>query len=180
MTSTEQPLRYLLVDDDAPFRAALANAFRRRGHEVCDVASPQEALELCERWVPERAVIDLRMPQSSGIDLLRDLLKRHPEIEAVVLTGYGSIPTAIEAVKRGAVNYLTKPAEPSEIEAAFDDTSFRDPHSDDTVPTVDRAAWEHIQRVLTESQGNVSETARRLGMHRRTLQRKLQKLPPKR
>jgi two-component system response regulator RegA len=180
MDTPRERIRLLLVDDDVPFRSALAAAFARRGHDVVDAGSSAEALARCASWTPDRAVIDLRMPQSSGLDLLRDLLRVCPDVQVVVLTGYGSIPTAIEAVKRGAVNYLTKPAEPAEIEAAFEDERAQDAAVDVAVPTVDRAAWEHIQRVLTECQGNVSETARRLGMHRRTLQRKLQKQPPRR
>ena len=180
MDSPPERPRLLLVDDDGPFRAALAAAFVRRGYEVADAESAQEALSLCVTWTPARAVIDLRMPQGSGLDLVRDLLRVCPDVQVVVLTGYGSIPTAIEAVKRGAVNYLTKPAEPAEIEAAFEDEFAQDAAVEVAVPTVDRAAWEHIQRVLAECQGNVSETARRLGMHRRTLQRKLQKQPPRR
>ncbi len=117
------------------------------------------------------------------MDLVRDLRERHPDIAVVVLTGYGSIPTAIEAVKRGAVNYLTKPAEPGEIEAAFTDARAGTETTVGTevsVPSLDRAAWEHLQRVLSECQGNISAAARKLGMHRRTLQRKLQKNPPRR
>lgn len=142
--------------------------------------SLQEALAVCEGWVPARAVIDLKMP-GGGMELLRELRRRFPEVAVVVLTGYGSIPSAIEAVKAGAVNYLTKPAEPAEIEAAFRETGAPAEGPElDHVPSLDRAAWEHLQRVLAECNGNISETARRLGMHRRTLQRKLQKLPPRR
>lgn len=172
----------LLCDDDLPFRAALGAAFTRRGWSVHLAGSGEEALAIAAHVGLERAVIDLRMPTMSGLDLLRELLRQQPGLQVVVLTGYGSIPTAIEAVKRGAINYLTKPAEPAEIDAAFDE------HADDeepgpadvTVPSLDRAQWEHLQRVLADTQGNISEAARRLGMHRRSLQRKLQKLPPKR
>ncbi len=140
-----------------------------------------EALAECEGWVPDRAVIDLRMPGGSGMDLLRELRRRFDDVAVVVLTGYGSIPSAIEAVKAGAVNYLTKPAEPAEIESAFVDAPLNSAPSElDDLPSLDRAAWEHLQRVLSECNGNISEAARRMGMHRRTLQRKLQKLPPRR
>jgi two-component system response regulator RegA len=183
-TGLEQRQRTLLiVDDDAPFRAALAAAFARRGYRVFTAGSAEEALWCAEREAPDRAILDMRMPGVSGIDLLRELVRRFPSVAVVVLTGYGSIPTAIEAVKRGAVNYLTKPAEPGEIEAAFAEENEGievAPHADTHVPSLDRAAWEHLQRVLTDTGGNISEAARRLGMHRRTLQRKLQKYPPKR
>jgi two-component system, response regulator RegA len=172
----------LLCDDDLPFRSALGLAFTRRGWSVQLAASGEEALVIAARDPLERAVIDLRMPSMSGLDLLRELLRLQPALRVVVLTGYGSIPTAIEAVKRGAVNYLTKPAEPAEIDAAFDEPAADDEpaHAELTVPSLDRAQWEHIQRVLADTQGNISEAARRLGMHRRSLQRKLQKFPPKR
>lgn len=173
-------LRWLVVDDDGPFRAALAAALTRRGYAVRAAASMAEALSLCEAWEPARAVIDLRMPGGSGMDLLRELRRRYEDISVVVLTGYGSIPSAIEAVKAGAVNYLTKPAEPAEIESAFTDAPMDEGLDLDAVPSLDRAAWEHLQRVLSECNGNISEAARRMGMHRRTLQRKLQKLPPRR
>jgi two-component system response regulator RegA len=171
----------LLVDDDRPFREALAVAFARRGYEVRTAADAEEALALCASWVPERAVIDLRMPGASGLELLRALKRVDPNTDVVVLTGYGSIPTAIEAVRAGATNYLTKPAEPEEIEAAFrGESTTSDESCPRETPSLDRASWEHIQRVLADCHGNVSEAARRLGLHRRTLQRKLQKLPSRR
>jgi two-component system response regulator RegA len=151
---------------------------------VAAAPGPPEALALARTFTPTHAVIDLRMPTGSGLDLLRDLLALHPGVAVVVLTGYGSIPTAIEAIKRGAVNYLTKPAEPAEIEAAFGEPEGPEgPEAvgaETAVPSLDRAQWEHIQRVLADCQGNISEAARRLNMHRRSLQRKLQKLPPRR
>lgn len=174
----------LVVDDDAPFRSALTAAFTRRGWRVSSAPSPAEALALAAEARPTHAVVDLRMPGGSGLDLVRDLVAQHPGISVVVLTGYGSIPTAIEAIKRGAVNYLTKPAEPAEIEAAFGDAEGAEPPDagvlDTAVPSLDRAQWEHIQRVLSDCEGNISEAARRLNMHRRSLQRKLQKMPPRR
>lgn len=173
----------LLCDDDLPFRAALGAAFTRRGWSVHLASCGEEALAVAAKVPLERAVIDLRMPTMSGLDLLRELLRLQPGLHVVVLTGYGSIPTAIEAVKRGALNYLTKPAEPAEIDAAFEESGPEDEAAaaaEVTVPSLDRAQWEHLQRVLADTQGNISEAARRLGMHRRSLQRKLQKLPPKR
>ena len=146
-------------------------------------ASGPEALAAASHTTFVRAVIDLRMPEMSGLELLRSLLVLQPALQVVVLTGYGSIPTAIDAVRRGATNYLTKPAEPEEIDAAFADDPSEEPppvEAPGAVPSLERAQWEHLQRVLADTQGNISEAARRLGMHRRSLQRKLQKLPPKR
>ncbi len=182
MAPSDEPRAMLLCDDDLPFRAALGAAFTRRGWMVHLAGSGEEALAVAAQAHLSRAVIDLRMPSMSGLDLLRELLRRQPTLQVVVLTGYGSIPTAIEAVKRGAVNYLTKPAEPAEIDAAFDEHPDEPdaPGPDVSVPSLDRAQWEHLQRVLADTQGNISEAARRLGMHRRSLQRKLQKLPPRR
>lgn len=182
--SSEQPT-LLIVDDDRPFREALAAAFTRRGYEVRAVANADEALALCAEWIPERAVLDVRMPGLSGLELLRALKRIDPNTEIVLLTGYGSIPSAVEAVRAGATNYLTKPAEPDEIEAAFrsDIRDVREVRMDAVsgeTPSLDRANWEHIQRVLADCGGNISEAARRLGLHRRTLQRKLQKMPAKR
>jgi two-component system response regulator RegA len=172
----------LVVDDDRAFRDALASAFTRRGYDVRVAGSCEEALRVCDAFVPERAVIDLRMPGgATGLDLLRELKRLDPGIAVVVLTGYGSIPTAIEAVKRGAVNYLTKPTEPAAIELAFaGDVALDGDGTTAPVPSVDRVSWEHIQRVLADCDGNISAAARQLGMHRRTLQRKLQKRPPPR
>jgi two-component system response regulator RegA len=127
-------------------------------------------------------VLDLRMEDRSGIDLLADLRREHGAIDCVVLTGYGSIATAIEAVRRGAVDYLTKPADADEILRAFEkrDAPADAREEDGAVPSLHRVEWEHIQRVLTECGGNVSRAARLLGVHRRTLQRKLATRPPAR
>ena len=136
---------------------------------------------MCVGWVPERAVVDLRMPGASGIELLKALKRIDANTEVIVLTGYGSIPTAVDAVRAGAVNYLTKPLDPEELEAAFGgDRRLQIDEGPQGTPSLDRANWEHIQRVLADCAGNISEAARRLGLHRRTLQRKLQKFPAKR
>jgi two-component system, response regulator RegA len=168
-------LTIMIVDDDRPFCAALAGALRRRGHQTIIAHDYDEALSEAEAWTPDRAVIDLRMPGRGGLELVASLRERLPALRMIVLTGYGSIATAVEAIKIGAVHYLTKPAEVEEILAAFDRT---EPVLLDTpVPTkatpLDELEWEHLQRVLTDCQGNISEAARRLGMHRRSLQRKL-------
>lgn len=175
------PVTLLVVDDDPSFRNALASSFQRRGYDVRIAASADEALAICQTFTPERVVLDLRMPGGSGLDLLRELKRLDAATAVVVLTGYGSIPTAVEAMRLGAVYYLTKPAEPAQIEAAFEGLSVRETEETSVyTASLDRASWEYLQRVLGECRGNISEAARRLGMHRRTLQRKLQKQPPSR
>lgn len=163
--------RILLVDDDKTFCQALGSALRRRGHAVLLAHDVQEGLEEARVWKPQRVVVDLRMPAGSGLQLVGALADEAPETRVVVLTGFGSIATAVEAVKLGAVQYLTKPVSADELLAAFEGVS---PVGDRRrAPSLEEVEWEHLQRVLFESGGNVSETARRLGMHRRTLQRKL-------
>jgi two-component system response regulator RegA len=176
----DKPL-LLLVDDDATLRERLARALASRGCDVRTAADHGQALELAHQEPPEMAVVDLRMPGPSGLELIRDLKAIDPETRIVVLTGYGSIATAIDAVRLGACHYLQKPADADEILAAFTrDTT--DPLAvgpiDFEAPSLERVKWEHISRVLSDCNGNVSEAARRLGMHRRTLQRILQKYPP--
>jgi two-component system response regulator RegA len=175
----ERPL--LLVDDDQVLRERLARAFRARGLEVRVAGDAAEALLLARRELPQRAVVDLRMPGRSGIDLARELHELDAEIQIVILTGYGSIATAVEAMRVGVVHYLAKPADADEILAAFAEESVAPaaPGEAASTPSLARAEWEHIQRVLSDCGGNVSEAARRLGLHRRSLQRKLGKLPPR-
>ncbi len=172
---------YLLVDDDAVFRERLARALRKRGCEVETASGAAEAILLAQQNSPERAVVDLRMPGPSGLELVRELLAIDPATQIVVLTGYGSIATAIDAIRLGATYYLSKPADVDDLLAAFErGTQPVDPQGGQVAaPSLARAEWEHIQRVLTDADGNVSEAARRLGMHRRSLQRKLQKQPPR-
>ena len=169
-------MRILIVDDDEPFRLALRNAFVRRGYEVELAGNAEEASAALRGGPPNYAVVDLRMPGKTGLELVRELraLQRPPQV--VVLTGYGTIGTAVEAVRLGAINYLNKPADADEIEAALQ--GKRPPAMTD-VPSLDRQEWEYLNRVLADCGGNISEAARRLKMHRRTLQRKLQKHPPK-
>ncbi len=169
----------LLVDDDEVLRERLARALRERGFAVTTARGGEEALELARRETPEYAVVDLRMPGPSGIEVLDELRAIDPATRVLMLTGYGSIATAVEATRRGAVGYLSKPADADEIVAALTGEPAVDGAAIDT-PTLARAEWEHIQRVLGDCDGNVSETARRLGIHRRSLQRKLQKYPPQR
>ena len=172
----------LLVDDDEVFRGRMARALADRGHEVRTARSADEALALAQAESPEYAVVDLKMPGKGGLQLLTELKALDPGTEVLVLTGYGSIPTALEAVRRGAQNYLAKPLDADELLAAMGRVAGEPavvPEAAAT-PTLARAEWEHIQRVLADSEGNVSEAARRLGLHRKTLQRKLHKYPPPR
>lgn len=170
----------LVVDDDDRFRERVVRAFEDRGYEVRAASCSKEALEHAQHESPERALVDLRMPGEWGLHLVRDLLEIDPNTSVVVLTAYGSIATALEAVRIGAVNFLQKPATADEIEFAFDSVPLA-PLNVETapaqVPTLARAEWEHINRVLTECDGNIRKAAKLLGLHRRTLQRKLAKFP---
>ena len=173
--------KILLIDDDQVFTAVMERGFRRRGFETRSCGSAAEALTACEAFQPSHILLDLHMPGTSGLVALPQLLAKSPAVKLVVLTGYSSIVTAVEATKAGAINYLCKPATIDEILAAFADQPGE---GDAPVPgdpiSVDRLEWEHIQRVLQDNDGNISATARALGMHRRTLQRKLQKRPVRR
>ena len=166
----------LIVDDDDRFRARLMQAFRERGFEVRGAADSGEALKSAGAESPELALVDLRLPGGSGLDLVRALKQLDATTNVVVLTGYGSIATALESVRAGATTYLTKPVDADQIVAAFDGPASRAaaPHG---VPSLARVEWEHIQRVLADCDGNVSQAARLLGIHRRSLQRKLAKYP---
>jgi two-component system, response regulator RegA len=171
----------LVVDDDAVLRERLARAFRSRGLEARTAGSSEEALRLAHEESPELAVVDLRMPGRSGLELIRDLKTIDLSTRIVILTGYGSIATAIDAMRLGATYYVPKPADADDILAAFtrgEAPPLEPPKGEFPVPTLARAEWEHINRVLSDCGGNVSEAARRLGIHRRSLQRKLQKFPP--
>ncbi len=170
-------MRLLIVDDDEPFRLALRNAFLRRGYEVMVAATPAEADTSARATPPAYAVVDLRMPGGSGLEVVRSLRALPKPPSVVVLTGYGTIGTAVEAIRLGAINYLNKPADADEIEAAL--LGKRASPSVDEVPSLDRQEWEYLNRILADCEGNISEAARRLKMHRRTLQRKLQKHPPR-
>ncbi len=175
---TSRPLMLILEDDDV-LRARLAKAIAARGFDVAEASTTAAAQVCIANDAPEFAVIDLRVPDGYGLDLIAQLKAADPNTRIVVLTGYGSIATAIDAVRRGATHYLTKPAETDEILAAFDreaDAGFTT--ADALKPmSLDRMEWEHINRVLVECGGNVSEAARWLGLHRRSLQRKLAKYP---
>ena len=178
--SCSKPTRFLVVDDDHIFRERLVKAFGVRGLEAHGAGSADEAIRLAQRVSPQAAIVDLRMPGMSGLDLVKDLMARHPKMQIVILTGYGSITTAVDAVRSGAINYLQKPLDADQILAAFDrdNEAAAESPTPDATPSLARVEYEHIQRVLADCEGNISLTARRLGLHRRSLQRKLGKLPP--
>ena len=168
----------LLVDDDDTFCQVLSVALERRGFAVRVAHDVAEGLVVAEGDAPEFAVIDLKMPGPSGLELVKKLKALDAHTRIVVLTGFASVATAVEAIKLGATHYLAKPADADEIVAAFSRDSGNAAVPVETKPLpLSRLEWEHIQKVLTECDGNISETARRLGMHRRTLQRKLAKRP---
>lgn len=173
---TERP-SLLLVDDDVTFCTVLSRALDKRGFAVTVAHSVEQALPLAEANPPEFAVVDLKMDGVSGLVLVKTLHELDPATRIVMLTGYASIATAVEAIKLGATQYLAKPANANEIVAAFGHAASADIPLNAQPPSVDRLEWEHIQRVLQAHDGNISATARALNMHRRTLQRKLTKRP---
>lgn len=170
--------RILIVDDDRIYRERLARSFRECGYETATAEDTESGVRTARTFSPQAAVLDLRMP-GDGLECLRRLVDEHPGIRALMLTGYGSIATAIEGVRAGAIDYLTKPADAEQILAVLLGSSS---HSVETetyqAPSLDRLEWEHIQRVLHDCGGNISRAAEALGLHRRSLQRKLQKYPP--
>jgi len=178
--TNNKPVKILVVDDDAVFRKRLAKAIAARGYEAFDAGSVSEGRELAKRVKPQRAIVDLRMPGETGLQLVSDLNAMFSDIHVIVLTGYGSIATAVDATKRGAFDYLTKPCDAEQILAAFDKgADARQKEAENSqVPSLARVEWEHIHRVLADCGGNISEAARRLGIHRRSLQRKLFKMQP--
>lgn len=174
----------LVVDDDEVFRTRLVRALAERGYDVQGAPDYDGAMAVARAESPELAVVDLRLPGRSGLDLVRDLKAVDETTTILVLTGYGSIATAVESLKLGAVHYLSKPVDVDQVLAVFEEpagvagaTDGRDPVS---VPSLARVEWEHIHRVLTDCGGNISQAARLLGLHRRSLQRKLAKYPVRR
>lgn len=172
------PARILLVDDDAAFCAVMSRALTRRGWQVEVAHDAATALPLAQKSVPDYVVLDLNLAGDSALKLLPPLREALPEATILMLTGFASIATAVDAIKLGADNYLAKPAGVDDVLAALGDP---DPDPEQVVEatpmSVRRIAWEHVQRVLAEHDGNISATARALNMHRRTLQRMLQKKP---
>ena len=168
----------LVVDDDDVLRMRLEKSFTRRGLTVFVAADFESAVDQANQNSPDLAVLDLKMPGKSGLDLLKTLKEQSPDTKIVILTGYGSITNAVEAVKLGAVNYVTKPADADDVLNAFGEKPDADGEPDFPPPSLASAQWEHIQRVLADCGGNISEAARRLDIPRRTLQRKLKKNAP--
>ena len=169
----------LIVDDDNPLRDRLARAMEKKGFEVTQVESVKKGISQAKNTPPAFAVIDLRLDDGSGLEVIKEIRKLKKDSRVVMLTGYGNIPTAVAAVKAGAIDYIPKPADADDVENAL----LALPESKAIPPknpmSADRVKWEHIHRVFELCNGNVSETARRLKMHRRTLQRILSKRSPK-
>ncbi len=171
----------LLVDDTFVLRERLSMAMQQRGFRVETAGTYEEAVDVFRKRPTELAVLDLRMPGKSGLELLRKLLQIEPKTRIIILSGFGSIPASIDAVRAGAVNFLSKPADADDILSAFlrgDEPSVPDGAVAFPAPSLARNEWEHIHRVLSDCGGNISEAARRLGIHRRSLQRKLRKRAP--
>ena len=169
----------LILDDDQPFLKRLSVAMEKRGFNVFPASSMAEFSRIIESDCPNYAIIDLRLRDGTGLDAVESIRNVNPKSKIIVLTGYGAIATAVAAVKIGAVDYLAKPADANDIVAALLSTKDIKPPPPENPMSADRVKWEHIQRVFELCNRNVSETARRLSMHRRTLQRILQKKSPK-
>jgi two-component system response regulator RegA len=169
----------LVLDDDGPFRNRLARAMEKRGFEPIMAESVAEGLAVCKSRPPAYAVVDLRLEDGNGLDVVEALREARPDARVIVLTGYGAIATAVAAVKIGAVDYLSKPADADDVEKALLAGGEDKPAPPENPMSADRVRWEHIQRVFELCDRNVSETARRLNMHRRTLQRILAKRSPR-
>lgn len=181
----ETPATILLVDDDDTFRERMARALRDRGFTTLTAPDMRGALALAAATPPDFAVVDMRMPGGTGHEVIEGLVAISPDTRIVVLSGYGSIASAVEAMHQGARHYLSKPIDADELVAALSKVDgegvpgIDQPIVTEATPSLARAEWEHIQRVLSDCEGNVSEAARRLGIARRTLQLKLKKYPPR-
>ncbi len=182
LDAAENATSILLVDDSFILRDRLAEAFQERGFVVSVAGTCDEALEVFRKSPTELAVVDLRMPGRSGLTIISQLKAIRSDVKVLILSGFGSIATAIDAVKLGAVNFLPKPADADDILIAFsrsvEECNFVDTQETIAAPTLAQAEWEHIHRVLADCENNISEAARRLGIHRRSLQRKLRKRAP--
>ena len=169
----------IIVDDDNPFRERLARAMEKKGFDVFQAESVQKGVEAVKAKKPGFAVVDLRLGDGNGLEVVKQIQQTNNDSRIIMLTGYGNIPTAVAAIKEGAIDYLAKPADAEDVEKAL----LADPEKKAAPPenpmSADRVKWEHIHRVFDLCNGNVSETARRLKMHRRTLQRILSKRSPK-
>ena len=169
----------LVVDDDLPFRERLSRSMQKKGFEVDSADSFASALEIIEKQNYDYAIVDMRLTDGSGLELIKKMQIKSPETKSLLLTGYGNIATAVAAIKSGAIDYLPKPAEVDQIYDALTNSKEVLPPPPENPMTADRIRWEHIQRVFVQCNRNVSETARRLRMHRRTLQRILNKHAPR-
>ncbi len=169
----------LIVEDDEPFRNRLARAMERRGFEVATACGVESAMSHVSAHTPAFAVVDMRLEDGNGLDIVETIHKVRPDARVVMLTGYGNITTAVAAVKLGAIDYLAKPADADDVEKALLAKPDEKPAPPENPMSADRVRWEHIQRVYELCNHNVSETARRLNMHRRTLQRILAKRSPR-
>ncbi|MCP4077274.1 MAG: response regulator transcription factor [Gammaproteobacteria bacterium] len=177
--SEENP-KLLLVDDDEIFCKVLSRALQKREYNVEVAYNQKDALEQAQQLHPEFAIVDLRIGNDSGLNVIKSLASSYPDIRIVVLTGFASISTAVESIKLGAIHYLTKPAEIDDILTAFyHDEGNADINLQTQPMSAKRMEWEHLQKVLHDHNGNISAAARAMGMHRRTLQRKLSKKPVK-
>jgi two-component system response regulator RegA len=178
-TGESREMTLLLVDDDKPFLQRLARAMESRGFAVSTADTVAEGLRMAESSPPAYAVVDMRLEDGNGLDVIELIRRKRPDSRMVVLTGYGNIATAVTAVKLGAVDYLAKPADADDVYAALTREPSDKPPPPENPMSADRVRWEHIQRVYELCDRNVSETARRLNMHRRTLQRILAKRAPR-
>ena len=169
----------LILDNDLPFTRTLGRAMERRGFNVKTLLSVKEAINFVNKNPPAYAIIDLRLEDGNGLDLVEKIRDKRPDSSIIILTGYGTITTAVAAVKIGAVDYLAKPANAKDIIAALLSNKESKPPPPENPMSADRVRWEHIQRIFELCNRNVSETARRLSMHRRTLQRILAKRSPR-
>ena len=169
----------LVVDDDLPFRERLSRSMQKKGFEVDSADSFESAIEIIEKQNYDYAIVDMRLTDGSGLELIKKMQIKSPETKSLLLTGYGNIATAVAAIKSGAIDYLPKPAEVDQIYDALTNSKEVLPPPPENPMTADRIRWEHIQRVFVQCNRNVSETARRLRMHRRTLQRILNKHAPR-
>ncbi len=174
-------MKILIVDDDTVFATTLARGLSRSGHFAATAANGDETVAAVKEIEPDYVLLDLKLGSENGLALIKPILESHPPTKIILVTGYASIPTAVEAIKRGAADYLAKPIRLHQVLSLVDSVAQSE-HlpSAGEAPSLRRLEWEHIQRTLADNDGNVSATARALGMHRRTLQRKLAKHPVKR
>tara|TARA_B100001741_G_C16514388_1_gene581402 strand:- start:830 stop:1399 length:570 start_codon:yes stop_codon:yes gene_type:complete len=169
----------LIVDDDNPFRERLARAMEKKGFSVTQAEGVKKGLEIANSKKPAFAVVDLRLADGNGLEVAREIQNLKIKCRLIMLTGYGNIPTAVAAIKEGAIDYLAKPADADDVEKALLADPKKKAQPPENPMSADRVKWEHIHRVFELCNRNVSETARRLKMHRRTLQRILSKRSPK-